>query len=217
MKGKWRLFFSYPQRIFVWLALGRWSILAIVINGVAIAFAWFWPEYHRHQDDVRVVAVLLQLVGWMGVFWGALKTRSQFGLPGIWPTLLEWVKQMPVLFPRARRISVDATGEAVTSAGAGVVVTKVQTDQPIDVQLMQINAAINELRESNVGRDKLIRANYAALQAEINEERKMRQGEVNDVRNTLTSHATGGIQITLAGAGCFLVGGILGTLPYSLF
>lgn len=217
MRVKWRQIVSYPKRFTAWLAVARWSILALIVNGYAIVFAWYWPEYCGHEDDVRIVAVLLQLLGWLGVFWGVLKTRSQFGLVGIGPTILKWVRQMPVLFPRPRKISLDATLEAVGVAGAGYVTTKIQDDQPVDVQLKQIRSAIEELRKSNVSRDELIRSNHAFVQTEINKERKIRQDEVNEVRRTLTSHATDGIQMTLAGAVCFLVGGILGTLPYGLF
>jgi hypothetical protein len=213
----WRQVRSYPGRLLAWLKVAWLPIVTVTINTGAIGFAWFGTEYHGYEDHVRVVAVLLQILGWLGVFRGVLETRAQFGLAGIWTTFTAWLKRFPVLFPKPITGNMRASIGPVTSNASATISTNINQSLPLDEQMRQVVVAIEQLRKD----DEAIRSNVAKVDREqraaIEEERRTRDGEIKNVRSTLTSHATGGINLTLCGAVCFLIGGMLGTLPYRLF
>ena len=212
----WKQVQSYPARLLAWLRIGWLPITTLVINTIAISFAWFWSEYVGHENHVRMVAVLLQVLGWLGVFKGVLDTRSHFGLPKIWFAFTLWRRSFPALFPKPIVGSMSASLSGFGSIGTATVSNKIDQEASLDLQMRQVIAAIEQLRDD----DRSIRSQLdkvdTELRAAIDNERRARDVEVKNVRTILTSHATGGINLTLCGAVCFLVGGVLGTWPYSL-
>jgi hypothetical protein len=213
----WKQVQSYPGRLFAWLEIGWLPITALSINLVAISFAWFCPEYVGHENHVRIAAIVLQVCGWLGVFKGVLDTRAQFGLPKIRTAFSHWRKSFPALFPKPIVASMSASLDGIGLVSTATASNTIDQDASLDLQMRQVIAAIEQLRKD----DHEIRTQLGELDTEvraaIDNERRARDDEVKSVRTIVTSHATGGINLTLCGAVCFLVGGVLGTLPYSLF
>jgi hypothetical protein len=213
----WKQIQSYPSRLLAWLEIGWLPITTLIINLVAIGFAWFWSEYSEHENHVRVTAVLLQVLGWLGVFKGVLDTRAQFGLPKTWATFTHWLRSFPTLFPKPIVGGMSASLGSIGLISTATVSNTINQDASLDLQMRQVIAAIEQLRKDHQAIRSQLSKTDEELRAAIDNERRKRDDEVKSVRTILTSHATGGINLTLCGAVCFLVGTVLGTLPYTFF
>lgn len=213
----WKQVKSYPGRLLEWLTIGSLPIITAIINLATINFAWFWLEYDGHENHVRIAAVLLQVVGWLGVFKGILDTRAQFGLPKTWAAFTNWLTSFPALFPKPVAGYMSATLNGVSLFSSASASNAIDPNASVEIQIKQIIAAIEQIRKDSQATRNQLDDTAKDLRAAIDNERRAREGDIEGVRATLNSHATGGIILTLCGAICFLVGGVLGTLPYKFF
>lgn len=213
----WRTVRSYPSRLMAWLKEGSLGLTTIVLNFSAMWFAWFWEESRPHEDLVRACGAMLQCVGVLGVIWGVLKTREQFGLPSASAAILGWMSRFPALFLKPIAGNMSATLSGISGSATGSLEPKLNPNASLEEKVQFLLSAVEVLKQGSVAMRSEIRSNHAEFKGALNEETRQRSNQTDDVRRLLTSHATGGLNLTLCGALFLLVGVLLGTLPYSWF
>jgi hypothetical protein len=206
---------SYPKRLCVWAKVGWLPIATIVLNILAVYAAIGMPSTASHESFVRTLATALQAVGWIAVFYGVLTTRKQFGMPSVWRKLIDWWKQFPKLFPKPITARGSITLD-VSASGVGTVGVPSVTPGTLEGKVKQLMAEVEELKAADQAIRNDLTNQVSKLKSVIESQHNSHTQAIDDMRETLTLHATGGIDLTLSGSVFFFVGAILGTLPYSV-
>ncbi|MGE6698511.1 hypothetical protein ACQKH5_12520, partial [Hyphomonas sp. NPDC076900] len=80
----------------------------------------------------------------------------------------------------------------------------------------QLMAEVKELKAADQAIRNELDNQVSKLKSAIESQHGSHSLAIDDIRETLTLHATGGIDLTLSGSVFFFVGAVLGTLPYSV-
>ncbi|MEO1964071.1 hypothetical protein [Hyphomonas sp.] len=207
---------SYPKRLCAWTKVGWLPITTIVLNFLATYVAIGMPSTASHESFVRTLATALQAVGWIAVFYGVLTTRKQFGMPSVWRKLIDWWKQFPKLFPKPITARASITLDDISVSAVGTVGVPSVTPGTLEGKVKQLMAEVEELKAADQAIRKDLANQVSKLKSAIESKYNSQNQAIDDMRETLTLHATGGIDLTLSGSVFFFVGAVLGTLPYSV-
>jgi hypothetical protein len=205
---------GYPTRLTSWLRLGALGLTTLLINGGAVWYAFFTRDA-GHEDGIRGVGTALQCIGIVFVIVGVLTTRAQFGLPSLWGAVAAWFQGIPAVFPKTQHLVMNAVLTPATAFGEATVRLGLK---PTATAEEKIEFLLNEVKrhdEELGGLTRRVRQQRHEIETLISAEAADRAQDVTNVRKLLTSHATGGLDLSFCGAIYLLFGVVLGTLPYS--
>lgn len=216
MKSHWMNVKRYPRRLGVWLVDGATGHLTFLANAGALGVA-FGGGGGWHEDFVRAAGATLQCVGIAGVGWGILETRRQFGMPSLSSAAVAYFRRFPRLSLPVITGSVGAALGMVTGQAHASVSRSLPANATLQQQVDYLIATVADLKNDDVQLRQYVDAKASDMKAAIERERAARGQETSHLRGLLTSHATGGLHISLCGAIFLFVGVLLGTLPDSWF
>jgi hypothetical protein len=223
------LSFAYPARLVIWVLDAPssvwWSVLTILVNALAVAFAWLWGPgpSQLHENLVRTLGAALQCAGVLGVALGVFQTRNHFRRHLLEKPVSNWFSRRPELWRRRRDVVVaPLTGSLNIALGdVSVRATSSLSGATVEEKLTALHNAIEAIRldVAALRKEAVLReqATVSALKADLNQKAEAAAKAVEEAKQLLVSHATGGLNLSFNGTICLFVGVLLGTLPYSAF
>ncbi len=188
------------------LALLWANVLALVVPALLIAQ---WPD----ADLARRMGLTLQLIGVATVVAGIRDTRRRFNrkswVAETWGKLVAFPNpwRRPVQAHMSARLSaVSAHGFATATATAAL-------NETMQKQIDRLSGDLNALRTNIEQRHREAQTRYAALDQRITDETNETTRVVQDVRRLLTDAQTGGLNLSVFGTICIMIGTVLGTAP----
>lgn len=201
--GNW-LWAPFPRNVY-------WVMLPLAAAMLVIYL------HSASEPAIRLTGLVLQLLGIGTVIIGIEKTRELFARPTLRSVFTKWLAERPRLGRTTVTASLNAGALAmVTGKGRGYVTNNPPAGATMNERLesLEKNVGLLNSRISGVQGelDTLERQQSAALR----QERDARKMADDQLREKLEGLATGGFNISLAGAAWLFVGVTLSTLAPEL-
>jgi hypothetical protein len=191
--------------------------VTLSVNAGVIYLAAIMQPFENHEKVIRIIATGLQAIGWIAVFYGVLKTRKQFGMPSVWRNLNDWWKQRPKIFPKPVHAHANATLDGVSVSATGSVgVPELSSNALLERKVELLTLEVQQLKAAHQAIRKEYKEGMSDLRLQVESHKASSSQSIQTLKETLTMHATGGIDLTLSGSVFFFVGTVLGTLPYDV-
>lgn len=209
-----KLFTTWAQALFRWLAEVKYFLIAIGVTIVALRLT---IRPGTTEPFVRLTGLVLQLLGVATVIWGISETRAMFGLSSTAVAVRSWLKR----FPDIKREAIIANGncrppkstvslEGYTMDYAGRDASIETRVEVLEKNLIHTNQRIDRTK-SEFGNE--VRNSKLALQSE----RLERTTEDQKIHAKLIATNTGGVHISVIGALWLFVGVTLSTASQEIF
>lgn len=201
----------------LWLRLKRagerplfwWNL---VLLAAVVFFTFIAPAPNGGDFRVRTLGVLLQLIGLLTVWLDLTSTARQFGKGGFLRSTFKWLGTVFLTTREATiALSTQSLG-AMTGRVRAKARTPINPNAPPDERFANLELLTREIDNALDGAYKEIDRRADELDEKLKDEAKRREGEINAVKKSLESAATGNYAMLAFGAAWLAIGVVLATL-----
>jgi hypothetical protein len=203
-------------------AMAKWLLAPLrdyplaVVTTLAIIFALMFAIYLKSEKSFRLIGLALQLFGIATVALNIRSTRKQFGLPGIFGQVAEWLRQFPPSSSTPIFADLSIAMESARLKARGEVWLDVNRDASLEARLDVVENNLLRARQSLAEFRQETEENLAQQANALAQEKQARVDDDKHTRETLHVLATGGLSISAAGIVCLVVGVIMSTASMEL-
>lgn len=199
------LFRYILRRRLVWI-----TTLALIVALVVVC--WFASE-----ATFRRVGLVLQLLGIAAVVWDIEGTRQLFGLPTTLAAALQKIHDRP-RFRRPIVIGLVEGASATDTVSTGRLVGwhTAPADATLEDRIVSVEVNLKVLEGLLGDLARHTRNNLDGQVKALEEEKRLRVEENSSIREKLKTSQVAGLDISMAGVVCLVVGVTMSTIPSEL-
>jgi hypothetical protein len=190
-----------------WLFVEPWEFW-VCVGALVVAVLFVWLCRIDAEPRVRSAGVVLQLLGLITTALGIRKTRMDFGHPGIFTNIANWLARG---LTRNRSVSIGSLHANVGLGDIGMAVgsTAAPPGSSIEERVAQLERWIPLLEKRATEIDQRAMQEKNERIERDNAERAAREAADAQIANRLENTATGGLRLTTIGLVWLIVGTVL--------